>query len=71
MMLILYICGYIFVESANQFNYFAFVSSEKYWFPDDNNYVTSNDNDNHNDDNSDENENDVELMMELTLILWW
>ena len=71
MKLILYICGYTFVESTNQFNHFAFFSSEKHWFPDDNNYVTSNDNDNHNDDNSVKNDNDVELIMELTLILWW
>ena len=61
-------CDYTFLDLTNQFNYFAFVSSGKHWFPDNNNHLINGD---HNNDNSDNNgnyvdyndENDVNLMV--------
>ena len=43
-------CDYTFLDPTNHFNYFAFVSSGKHWFLDDNNHVINGD---HNNDNSD------------------
>ena len=61
-------CDYTFLDPTNHFNYFAFVSSGKHWFLDNNNHVINGD---HNDDNSDNNgnyvdyndENDVNFMV--------
>ena len=52
--------NYFFLDPTNQFNYFAFFSSGKHWFPDDSNHVVNGDYDYHNYDNSDNNGNYVD-----------
>ena len=61
-------CNYKLLDPTNWLNHFAFVSSGKLSFSDDNNYVTNGNNGDHNDDN---NFVDYNNSHEMMLILWW
>ena len=70
-----YICDYTFLDSANQFNHFAFMSSGKHWFRNVSNYVINSSNDDHNNDNNsnyvdyNNQENDVKLTVIMTTMV--